>query len=109
MTVGELSKKLSLEPQAVFEEEREITGVYIGDLLSWVMGRAESGDAWITIMSNINVVAVATLADVACVILAEGVTLSEDVRATAAQKGVNIYSSPQKAYELSVALAELLK
>ena len=109
MTVGELAKKLSLEPQAVFEEERKITGVYIGDLLSWVMGRAESGDAWITIMSNINVVAVATLADVACVILAEGVTLSEDVRATAAQKGVNIYSSPQKAYELAVALAELLK
>ena len=109
MTVGELAKTLSLEIQAVSEEEREINGVYIGDLLSWVMGRAESGNAWITIMSNINVVAVATLADVACVILAEGVTLSEDVRATAAQKGVNIYSSSKTAYELAVALAELLK
>ena len=42
--------------------EREIDGVYIGDLLSWVMGRASQDNAWITIMSNINVIAVATLA-----------------------------------------------
>ena len=55
------------------EPDREIKGVYIGDLLSWVMGRATSGDAWVTIMSNINVIAVAQLTDVACVILAEGV------------------------------------
>ena len=109
MTVGELAKTLSLEPLSVAEEEREINGVYVGDLLSWVMGRAESGNVWITIMSNINVVAVATLADVACVVLAEGVSLSEDVRATAAQKGVNIYSSPKTAYGLAVAMAELLK
>lgn len=41
-------------------EDKEITGCYIGDLLSWVMGRANSGDMWITVMSNINIVAVAT-------------------------------------------------
>ena len=32
--------------------EREIDGVYVGDLLSWVMGRAQSDNAWVTIMSN---------------------------------------------------------
>ena len=32
-------------------EDKEITGCYIGDLLSWVMGRANSGDMWITVMS----------------------------------------------------------
>ena len=42
------------EPLCLPEPDREITGVYIGDLLSWVMGRAKSGDAWLTIMSNIN-------------------------------------------------------
>ena len=109
MTVGELAKVLSLEPLAVPEEEREINGVYIGDLLSWVMGRAESGDVWITIMSNVNTIAVASLADVACILLAEGVTLEENVRQTAEQKGINVYSSSQTAYELAARLADLLK
>ena len=109
MTVCEMAKALSLEPISTPEEERTIEGVYIGDLLSWVMGRAESGNVWITIMSNINIVAVASLADVACVVLAEGVTLADDVRATAEQKGINVYSSSKTAYELAVALADLLK
>jgi hypothetical protein len=43
--------------------EKEITGGYTGDLLSWVMGRASCGNAWITIMSNINIIAVASLLD----------------------------------------------
>lgn len=109
MTVGEMANKLSLTPISVAEAEREILGVYIGDLLSWVMGRAKSDNVWITIMSNINIVAVATLADVACIILAEGVTLEEDVRQTALQKGVNIYTSKKTAYQLAVALSEVLK
>ena len=109
MTVCEMAKALALEPISVPEEERTIEGVYIGDLLSWVMGRAESGNVWITIMSNINIVAVASLADVACVVLAEGVTLADDVRTTAEQKGINVYSSSKTAYELAVSLADLLK
>ena len=47
--------------------DRDIDGVYIGDLLSWVMGRAQMDNAWITIMSNVNVIAVASLADGFCV------------------------------------------
>ena len=109
MTVGELAKKLSMEPLSATDAEREINGVYIGDLLSWVMGRAESGNVWITIMSNVNIVAVATLADVSCILLAEGVTLEEDVRQTAEQKGINVYSSSKTAYELAACLADLLK
>ena len=58
-------------------------------------------------MSNINIVAVASLADVACIVLAEGVELDESVRATAEQKGVNIYTSEMTAYELAAKLASL--
>ena len=81
------------------DPEREIEGAYIGDLLSWVMGRAREGNVWITIMSNINVIAVASLADVSCVILAEGVSLDEEVKATAEQKRINILSSSFPSYE----------
>ncbi|MEE1238686.1 MAG: hypothetical protein UHO61_02045 [Acutalibacteraceae bacterium] len=90
------------------EPEREITGVYIGDLLSWVMGRAKSGDAWITIMSNINVLAVAALADTACVIAAEGVEIAEDIVISAEEKGINILSFSGSAYDAAVLLYKLI-
>ncbi len=109
MTVAEVAKLLSLNVVVDSEDDREISGVYIGDLLSWVMGRAQSGNVWITIMSNINVVAVASLADVACVVLAEGVVLADEVRETAKQKGVNVYSSSKDAYELAISLSDILK
>ena len=109
MKVCDIAEKLSLKPLSVADSSREVTGVYIGDLLSWVMGRADSGDAWITIMSNINIVAVASLADVACIILAEGVVPDENVCTTALQKGINVYTSDKTAYQLAAALAECLQ
>jgi hypothetical protein len=109
LKVCDIAEKLSLKPLSLADSSREVTGVYIGDLLSWVMGRAEAGDAWITIMSNINIVAVASLADVACIILAEGVVPDENVSATALQKGINIYTSDKTAYQLAASLAECLQ
>ncbi|MDO4742522.1 MAG: DRTGG domain-containing protein [bacterium] len=108
MTVGELATKYSLRQLAVCDTDRVIEGVYIGDLLSWVMGRASAGNAWITIMSNINIVAVATLVGVSCIILAEGVTLDDEVIKVALSKGVNILASDNDAYELSVMLSKVI-
>ena len=54
MTVAELCKKAELRAIVLPEPEREIEGAYCGDLLSWVMGRAKSGDAWITIKGVLN-------------------------------------------------------
>jgi hypothetical protein len=99
MTVNELCSSCSFEKICIPDGEKEVSGAYIGDLLSWVMGRANEGNAWITIMNNINVIAVASLSDVACVILAEGVTLDENLRATAEQKEINVLSSPLPAFE----------
>ena len=106
MTVQDLVNQLSFTAHALPDGEREITGVYIGDLLSWVMGRAGADEAWITIMSNRNIVAVATLADTACILLAEGVVPDEGVAQLAADKGVNLLSAPQSAYALALALSE---
>ena len=105
MTVNELSAKEGFKVISMPDGEREIRGAYIGDLLSWVMGRAKADDAWITIMSNINIVAVASLADVACIILAEGVTLDASVIETANAKGVNILSAEMPAYEAAMQIA----
>ena len=108
MTVQQLVQQAELTALSLPDPQREITGVYCGDLLSWVMGRACGGDAWITIMSNRNVPAVATLADTACVILAEGVAPDEGVAELAQQKGVNLLQSSRSTYETAVLLRDLL-
>ena len=104
MTVNELAAMPGFKTVALPDGEREIRNVYIGDLLSSVMGRAKADNAWITIMSNINIVAVASLADVACIILAEGVTLDSTVTETATAKGINILTSDLPAYETAMLL-----
>lgn len=108
MTVKEMMTACGFAAHALPDGDREITGVYIGDLLSWVMGRAGADQAWITIMSNRNVVAVATLADTACILLAEGVVPDEGVAQLAEEKGVNLLTSPSGAYETALALSKLL-
>ncbi len=107
MTVLEMSRALPLTVLTMPDGEREVEGVYIGDLLSWVMGRAESGQVWVTIMSNLNILAVATLSDVSCILLCEGVTLEETVRKTAEEKGINILSAAGSAYDVARELARM--
>lgn len=101
MTVKELSDSLQTEVLCMPKGERDVSGAYIGDLLSWVMGRAQSGNVWITIMSNINVVAVASLSDVSCVVFAEGVTPDSDIVNTANEKGINLLRSPLAAFDVA--------
>lgn len=108
MTVKEFANTCQFNILCLPEPEREIGGVYIGDLLSWVMGKAEADNVWITIMSNINVVAVASLSDVSCVLLAESVTLESDVLNTAKEKGINILSTSLSAYEAAIKLSGII-
>ena len=108
MTVSELQNKLSLDALALPHPEKAVTGGYVGDLLSWVMSGAKEGDAWVTIMSNLNVVAVGSLCDVACVVLASDVTLEAKDIETAIEKEVNILRSDKPAYELCLLIGEAL-
>lgn len=107
MKVTELQEH-GFEVLSLPDGEREIDGVYIGDLLSWVMGRAQMDNAWITIMNNVNVIAVASLADTSCVILAEGATLPEDIVETAKEKEINVLISSEPIYETALKLHSLL-
>ena len=108
MTVNQLCEKSGFEAVVLADGEREVCGCYIGDLLSWVMGRAKADDAWITIMSNVNIVAVAALADVSCIILSEGVVLDSDIIETAKQKEINILYSAKPSYETAVIVSQLI-
>ena len=83
----------------------EFDGVYAGDLLSRAMSHVEAGNLWITIMSNVNVIAVASLAEAAAVILAEGVELPDDVKAAAEEKEITVFSSEMTVYEICAGIA----
>ncbi|MDR3289552.1 MAG: hypothetical protein LBT22_09005 [Peptococcaceae bacterium] len=108
MKVSEVASALDLKCCVPGEEDGGVTGGYIGDLLSWVIGRAGQGSAWITIMSNSNVAAVALLADVSMIILAEGVEPDKELVDKAQAHGLALYSSGIGAYELSWRLHELI-
>ncbi len=105
MTVNALIEKYGLAPLSLPDPDREVKGCYIGDLLSWVMGRAQADNVWITIMSNINIAAVAALSDVSLVILAEDVTPDENVLKTAEAKNVNIARTSLPAFETAVKIS----
>lgn len=108
MKVSELAEKLKLDCLAVPMPEREITGAYAGDLLSWVMGRAEANCVWATIMNNINVLAVASLADVAVAVICEGCEVSDEIVQTSMKKGVNLMRTEMPVYEFCVAVSRYI-
>lgn len=108
MKVKNLADSELFNAIALPQGDREIDGVYACDLLSWVMGRAKCDNAWITIMSNINILAVASLSDVSCIILAEGVTVEQEVIDTALDKEINILSTDMNIYNTAVYLNEVI-
>ena len=108
MTVEELSRALSLETVVPGDGGREVTGGYCGDLLSWVMGRAPAGCVWLTVMGNVNAIAVASLADTAGIILVEDAVLDADAKARAEQQEIAVYGTSLPAFEIALKIASLL-
>jgi hypothetical protein len=110
MTVAQLAEALKLETLCGSEEalDASVSGGYCGDLLSWVMGRAEEGAAWLTIMSNPNVAAVASLGALSCVILAEGVQPDAQLLQRMTGEDLPLLRSGEDAFKLAGKLYNLL-
>ena len=108
MKVKDFAERLGLSVLTEGDLEKECKGCYCGDLLSWVMSRAKENDIWLTVMGNVNAVAVAVLTDCACIVLTENSVLDEDARVIANMQGVTILQSDKNAYELSVLISELI-
>jgi len=109
MTVGELIGKGIF--QVVVEGadlSREITGIFCCDLLSVAMGKAPSDSAWVTVMGNVNTIAVATLADVSCVVLAENAQPDDMCLTRAGQQGVTLLATDEPVFEAALKVHQLL-
>lgn len=110
MTVSKLKSQLNLTCLCCEDiaADKEIDGCYCGDLLSWVMSRAEPGNIWLTVMGNVNSIGVAVLADISCIILTENAALDEDARNRAEQQGVVILTTDKNSYQLAAEISKLI-
>lgn len=103
MTVDVLKEKLNLQYLCGEDvaHEKEVHGCYCGDLLSWVMSRAQPCDVWLTVMGNINSIGVAVLADIACIILTENAVLDDDAKKRAEENDVVILTTSKNTYQIA--------
>ena len=88
--------------------DREITGGYTSDLLSDVMGYAENGKVWITLQTHKNVIAIASLKELAAVILIKGNDPDTDMLAQAKEEGIPVLGTNEEAFEITGKLYNLL-
>lgn len=102
MNVSDLGRINGLKPLNVADSGKIIKSVYCCDLLSVAMGKAPEKCAWVTVMSNINTLAVATLTDTSCVIIAADTVIDDRTLTTAKEKNINVFSSSMPVFETAL-------
>ena len=106
ITVKELKEKLDLkELTSTDNNDRSISDGFVCDLLSWVMAKGDEDMAWITVQTNLNVIAVASLHDFSCVIIPENIEVPANTIAKADEEGITVLSSDKTSYELCCGLS----
>lgn len=108
MLVSDLKDKLGLEMVSFGDLNKTITNCYIGDMLSVVMSKASEGDAWLTVQTNVNIVAVAVLTEAACIVVVEGMEPDEETIEKAKMQNVTIFKTPDTAFALACKIQKLL-
>ncbi len=108
VTLEEIVEKLSLAVAAVPEElDREVTRGYASDLLSCVMAKAQPGTLWITLQAHPNIVAVASLLNLAGIVVTEGVALDPETIEKAVAEKIPIMTTPLTTFAVVGQLAAL--
>lgn len=109
MKVRELVEKLNLKVVSGEKGlDRDIDGCYVSDLLSDVMGNAEMGNVWVTLQTHKNVMAIASLKELACVILVKNLMPSDDTIEQSNDEGIPFLSTDMQTYETVGKIYQLL-
>ena len=105
MKLDELATLFDAEILNKGDTEKEICGGYAGDFLSFVMSGAPSGCAWFTVMSNVNVAAVAYMSEVGCVVVCEGVHPEQALVERCQKEHINLLKTALDVYGAAAKLA----
>ncbi len=109
MKVHELVEKLSLTVFCGKQGlDKDITGAYTSDLLSDVMGNIDEGQVWITLQTHKNIMAIASLKDIAAVILVKGYKPEKDAIIQSNEEGIPILGTDKETFEMSGELYQIL-
>ena len=109
MKVSELVEKLGLTVHSGQSGlDREINGGYVSDLLSDVMGNASEGMVWITLQVHQNVMAIASLKDLAAVILVNNLDPQENTIAHSNNENIPLLGTNLPAFEIAGKMYQLL-
>lgn len=108
MNLRELVERLNLKVfSCKYLLEKEFEGVYVSDLLSDVLGNAKPNQIWITLQTHKNIVAVAHLKGLSCVILVKGLEPNEDTISKAEKENVILLGTEKQTFDLAVELHAL--
>ncbi len=108
MKLEEVVRRLALEVCAGAEKlDRDVTGGYACDLLSYVMAKAKEGNLWLTVQGHPNIVAVASLVNLAGIVVTEGAKIDPVTIEKANQEEIPILTTPLTTYALAGKLWKL--
>lgn len=102
MTVKEIAESMNLEVLHLGNGDAVISEPYCCDLLSVAMGNAPEGCAWCTVMSNMNTLAVASLADAACIILCGSARVDDNMKLKAVSQDINLLRTDQPIFDTAL-------
>ncbi|MDD2197703.1 MAG: DRTGG domain-containing protein [Bacteroidales bacterium] len=87
---------------------REVDGGYVSDLLSDVMGHADTGNVWVTLQNHKNVMAIASLKDLAAIILVKGIEPEPDTLSQSNEEQIPILGTDLETFEVVGKIYELI-
>ena len=105
MTLSELISCIEARVLVQPENDPVIECGYTCDLLSWVMAHGAPGMAWVTVQTHMNVIAVASLMEMAAVIIPEGIQMEQPSLDKAKDEGITVLQTKLTAYEICARLA----
>ena len=106
MKLSDIQNALELT-QIVEGDDTDITGAYVADLLSDVVGNAGEGNILVTIQVHKNLVAVASLVGIGAAIITHGRVPDDEVCDAARENGVALLSSKESSFTVAGRLYEL--
>ena len=101
MKVREIVTYLKLDVKAGADGlDNEITGGYASDLLSDVIANSQEGNLWVTLQIHKNVLAVASLKELAGIILVNGREPDKETLQKAVEEKIPVLTSNLPAFEV---------
>lgn len=107
MTVGKLANSGLFRPLNTGYSDVCITKPFSCDLLSLALSKDLNGCAWLTVIGNINTIAVAVHTCASCVILCEGVQPDEDALRKAKEHNVSVFTTDLPVFDAALKLNAL--